>query len=210
MRGIAVLRGLPRTHCGGVVAHELCHAFMAMSQFPLLPVEVKRLLETEKQFTNSSDTDVVADLYRRFFETVTAAATSLTFRGLAWTDGEAEQLAQALPRFTALTMLDLSHNKLGSVGAIMEALQSGTGALTSLDVGSNRLDEEAALAIVRAVKQRDRMTSLGLASCKIGPTGATEIAEYVKVSGALTKLNLDGFELDISQLRGTEPVETQM
>ena len=62
--------------------------------------------------------------------------------------------------------------------------------LKSVDLSYNHLNEEAALAIVRAVKPRDKMTSLGLASCKIGPTGAKEIAEYLKVSAALTTLNL--------------------
>jgi len=54
--------------------------------------------------------------------------------------------------------------------------------LTSLDVGFNNLDEEAALSIVRAVRPGDQMASLGLAKCSIGPTGAAEIAEYVKYS----------------------------
>ena len=43
--------------------------------------------------------------------------------------------------------------------------------LTSLDVGFNNLDEEAALSIVRAVRPGDQMASLGLAKCSIGPTG---------------------------------------
>jgi len=95
--------------------------------------------------------------------------------------------------FTAvLTTLDLERNYIGAEGAkaLANALASGRAVLTSLDVSSNSLDEEAALAIVRAVKPRDKMTRLGLASSKIGPTGATEIAEYVKVSAVLTSLNL--------------------
>ena len=74
--------------------------------------------------------------------------------------------------------------------AIAEALGSGNAVLTSLDVGYNKMDEDAALAIVRAAKPRDQMISLGLASCKIGPTGATEIAEYVSVSAVLKTLDL--------------------
>jgi len=67
--------------------------------------------------------------------------------------------------------------------------------LTSIDVGHNQLDEEAALSIVRAVRPRDQMTSLGLASCKISPTGAAEIAEYVRGSAVLTVLDLQHNDL---------------
>ena len=62
--------------------------------------------------------------------------------------------------------------------------------MTSIDVGYNSLNEEAALAIVRAVKSRDKMTSLGLARCGIGPTGAKEIAEYVSFSAVVKNINL--------------------
>ena len=34
------------------------------------------------------------------------------------------------------------------------------------------------------------MTSLGLARCKIGPTGAKEIAEYVSGTAVLKKIDL--------------------
>ena len=64
------------------------------------------------------------------------------------------------------------------------------GVLTSLDVGSNGLTEEAALGIVRVERQRNKLTSLGLGRCSIGPTGAAEIAEYVSGSAVLTNLVL--------------------
>ena len=54
--------------------------------------------------------------------------------------------------------------------------------LTSIDVGGNLLDEEATLGIVRAARQHDTMTYLGLVACGIGPTGAKEIADYVSGS----------------------------
>ena len=91
----------------------------------------------------------------------------------------------------------LSSNKLTNYGkdmsgfqALTAALSSGSAVLTSIDVGYNKLDEEAALGIVRAVRQHDKMTNLGLARCKIGPTGAKEVADYVSGSAVLTSLNL--------------------
>merc|ERR1712151_66632 len=59
-------------------------------------------------------------------------------------------------------------------------------------VGYNQLTEEAALSIVRVEQQRNKLTSLGLSKCKIGPIGAKEIAEWISVSRVLTTLNLWG------------------
>ena len=59
-----------------------------------------------------------------------------------------------------------------------------------MEVSFNRLNEEAALGIVRVERQRNKLTSLGLARCNIGTTGAAEIADYVSGSGVLTTLNL--------------------
>ena len=42
----------------------------------------------------------------------------------------------------------------------------------------------------------------------LGPKGAAALAPGVAASASLKKLNLDGFELSLPQLRGTEPVET--
>ena len=50
------------------------------------------------------------------------------------------------------------------------------------------LTEEAALGIVRVERERNKLTSLGLAECKIGPGGAAEIAECLKVMAVLTSL----------------------
>jgi NLR family CARD domain-containing protein 3 len=65
-----------------------------------------------------------------------------------------------------------------------------------LDVGISDLTEEAALGIVRVERQRNKLFSLGLAECSIGPTGAKEIAEYVQFSKVLTQLDLRYNELN--------------
>ena len=75
----------------------------------------------------------------------------------------------------------------------------GSAVLTSIeliDVSCNKPDEETALNIVRAVRPHDKLTYLGLAECKIGPTGAKEIAEYVKGTVVLTSLDLADNYLD--------------
>ena len=57
-----------------------------------------------------------------------------------------------------------------------------------MDVGSNQLTEEAALSIVRIEKQRNKLTTLGLADCEIGPAGAKEIADWLSVSTTISSL----------------------
>ena len=84
---------------------------------PLLPDEVKRRLEHEKTFTSKADIAVVDKLYRTFFDGAARFATRLNFQQLAWGDEEVQQLVGVLPRFAALTALDLSRNKLGAAGA---------------------------------------------------------------------------------------------
>lgn len=87
--------------------------------------------------------------------------------------------------------------------AIGEALKVNP-VLNSLDVGCNGLTEEAALGIVRVEMQRNKLTSLGLASCKIGASGAAEIAEFLTVNKVLTTLNLSSNALcGVQYGRGT-------
>ena len=104
-------------------------------------------------------------------------------------DQGASAIGDALKVNGALTTLWLTNNKIGDQGAsaIGEALKFN-GALTSIDVGYNNLTEEVALSFVRIEKQRNKLATLGLCQCNISPTGATEIAEWILVSGALTEL----------------------
>ena len=50
------------------------------------------------------------------------------------------------------------------------------------------LNEEAALSLVRIEQQRNKLKSLGLAGCHIGPTGAKEIAAWLTVNETMTSL----------------------
>ena len=93
---------------------------------PMSPEHVAKLLHSgAKKFTNAADIDVVADLYKQYFCSITSAAQSLAFSELKWGDAQAAELAELLPRYTALRSLDLSFNQLGAVGAakLVEALK---------------------------------------------------------------------------------------
>ena len=95
----------------------LDHVCAAARPPPLLPDEVRRRLEHEKQFTSNADVGVVEGLYRAFFDGAADSATQLDFSGLGWGEKEAQQLKEVLPRFTRLKTLDLTDNKLGAAGA---------------------------------------------------------------------------------------------
>ena len=73
-----------------------------------------------------------------------------------------------------------TYNDVG-IKAIADALKVNA-VLTSLDVSYNSLTEEAALGILRVERERNKLKSLGLAGCSIGPSGAAEIAEALKVN----------------------------
>ena len=74
---------------------------------PPSPETVRRLLQTEKRFTNSSDVSKVADLYATFFGKVTYV-DELVFKGLEWGDADVVELCEVLPRFAAVRTLDLA------------------------------------------------------------------------------------------------------
>ena len=131
---------------------------------PPSPETVRRLLQTEKRFTNSSDVSKVADLYATFFGKVTYV-DELVFKGLEWGDADVVVLCEVLPRFAAVRTLDLTGNKIGPEGAS---------------------------ALGEALKVNTVLTFLGLWLNNIGDEGAEAIAEALKVNATLTKLNLEG------------------
>jgi hypothetical protein len=185
---------------------------------PPSPETVRRLLQTEKRFTNSSDVSKVADLYATFFGKVTNV-DALVFKGLEWGDADVVELCEVLPRFAAVRTLDLSRNKIGPEGAsalgealkfnavvtklwltnnnigpegataIAEALKVNA-VVTTLYLYGNSIGDEGAIAIAEALKVNAVLTSVDLRSNSIGGDGAKAIAEALKVNAVLTKLNL--------------------
>jgi hypothetical protein len=159
---------------------------------PPSPETVRRLLQTEKRFTNSSDVSKVADLYAAFFGKVTNVDT-LVFEGLEWGVADVVELCEVLPRFVALRTLDLSENKIGPEGAsaLGEALKVNR-VVTSVHLGYNSIGDDGAKAIAEALKVNRVVTSVDLGYNSIGDDGAKAIAEALKVNAVLTSLDLAG------------------
>jgi Ran GTPase-activating protein (RanGAP) involved in mRNA processing and transport len=159
---------------------------------PPSPETVRRMLQTEKRFTNSSDVSKVADLYATFFGKVTNVG-ELKFQGLEWGDADVVELCEVLPRFAALRALDLSWNKMGPEGAsaLGEALKVNA-VLTDLRLEWSNIGAEGAIAIAEALKVNAVLTFLNLWQNNIGDDGAKAIAEALKVNAVVTTLCLYG------------------
>ena len=85
-----------------------------------------------------------------------------------------------------MLQLDLYQNKIGPDGAkALAPAIAGSGSLTSLDVGYNRIDQPSARAILDAMKGKD-MKLIGMAACSLGVEEAKILAEYVSVMASLT------------------------
>jgi len=157
---------------------------------PPSPETVRRMLQTEKRFTNSSDVSKVADLYATFFGKVINVG-ELKFQGLEWGDADVVELCEVLPRFAAVRTLDLSDNKIGPEGAsaLGEALKVNA-VMTTLVLNFNRIGDEGAIAIAEALKVNAVVTALSLSDNRIGDEGAIAIAEALKVNAVVTTLIL--------------------
>ena len=131
---------------------------------PLLPDRVTELLRTEKKFTNDADVDMVAALYRAYFEGVTAGARRLNFHRLQWGDTEAAQLGAVLPHFASLTALDIGHNHFGLAGwtSVFNALRDSPNI---------------------------KISTWDLSGEGIGPAIAEPLSEYISVAGGLTSVS---------------------
>ena len=163
----------------------------------LLPSRVRELLQTEKTFTASSDVETVAELYRRFFDGIASSASRLDFRQLQWRADEARQLAAVLPRFTALTALDVSGNKLGAEGgqAIAEGVRI-SGSLTECNVHGNQLDVQSAKELAKVATEKRVMlfgikhdqTAADFRDKRLYPPDAILIANDLSVSHSLMQV----------------------
>lgn len=90
------------------MAHSLSNILAVRRMPPVLPDEVARMLSTEKTFTNSADIDMVAGLYRSFFEEVAPHVEVLSLSATCWLDKEVTHFCDALPMFKNLRTVDLS------------------------------------------------------------------------------------------------------
>jgi len=113
-------------------------------------------------------------------------------------------LLQLVASTTTLVELDVKQ------GQSLNILQlNGTEQVESLDLSRHEYGPHAVAIIGTCLQVNAVLTSLDLSGNMLRSEGATAIAGALSSGMAvLKKLNLDGFELNIEQLKGIEPVES--
>ena len=88
-------------------------------------------------------------------------------------------------------VLDLSYGSLGDASAVVIAsLISNNGELTKCELRSNKLGVEGWTSIFNALRDSpsSKITEWNLLYAKLGPNIAKPLAEYISITGQLTKI----------------------
>ncbi|KAG0196550.1 hypothetical protein BGX28_009996, partial [Mortierella sp. GBA30] len=104
---------------------------------------------------------------------------------------EVRRLAETLKTNSTLTTLDLSSNSIGENGAIAlsEALKTNS-TLTTLHLKRNSIGDNGAVALSEALNTNSTVTTLNLSYNSIGDNGAVALSETLKTNSTLTILDL--------------------
>ena len=194
--GLRTERALSQAYGGDAWTPEYRLDFVCTARRPppMAPEAVaEELRNGGKKFTSNADVEVVAELYRSYFEGISSTATHLDFAGLRWADPEVTQLAAVLPRFTSAARLDLAENLVGPDGAAALAPALADSLLTSVNVLCNQLDRKSAKMLAAVAKQK------GFSLCGIEPEDTTANFE----SHSLTPADAILLASDLSQARVT-------
>jgi len=150
---------------------------------------------------------------------VNGALTSLAISNNRMGDDGVKPICEALRQNSSLKALDLnasqtSGGEIGPQGAqYLADLLSVNGALTSVDLGGNKLGDEGWGAIFAAIcgNKDSKIMSMDASSESIGPAGGKLIAEALRtsVTGALTVTNLLCNRLDAESAKMLAEVAKQ-
>ena len=101
-------------------------------------------------------------------------------------------LASALRSNTTLTVLDISGNSVGEVGALamIEMLKKHNAILTVLKMSKNSLSECGALAMAEMLQHNTTLTVLNMDRNLVGQKGALAMAEMLKHNTTLKELDI--------------------
>lgn len=157
-------RGWPNTSIAMSVLVELNNSSLDSATFqmsspprrpPLTPKKFAQILET-KILAERSDIETLVRQYTDTFHAFANSMVVLDYSGLDWGDHDAEMVADALPSFTRLKELNMSHNELTEMGAgLLAAEIPECKALAKLYLTNNEIMEglEGSEALSRAWKE---------------------------------------------------------
>eukprot|EP00325_Prymnesiales_sp_UTEX-LB-985_P006681 CAMPEP_0174703536 /NCGR_PEP_ID=MMETSP1094-20130205/7444_1 /TAXON_ID=156173 /ORGANISM="Chrysochromulina brevifilum, Strain UTEX LB 985" /LENGTH=1008 /DNA_ID=CAMNT_0015901471 /DNA_START=155 /DNA_END=3181 /DNA_ORIENTATION=+ len=197
---------------GSNVADEIAESAAGTRMPPLLPSVIKKALQEKTFFNPKADREVVFNLYKDVFDAVVPYQEVLKFAGLRWGHAEAEGLAQALPSFSKLRILDLWNNAIGAAGVrvLLKALvgKSWEGAaLIELNLGLNDLGDEGIIELSHTIRgasqQFSRLQKLNLLLNDFGDGAASELGEALCQLSSLTKLYVSGNGVKELERQGT-------
>jgi serine/threonine protein kinase/Ran GTPase-activating protein (RanGAP) involved in mRNA processing and transport len=100
-------------------------------------------------------------------------------------------VAAVLNRSESLTSLDLCYNRIGqNISVMADALRKNT-TLKTLKLSGNRLGDQGAERLVRALLQHGALTHLSLQNNEIRDQGARALAELLRKNNKITHLHVD-------------------
>eukprot|EP01125_Pyxidicula_operculata_P012817 TRINITY_DN421_c0_g1_i2.p1 TRINITY_DN421_c0_g1~~TRINITY_DN421_c0_g1_i2.p1 ORF type:complete len:426 (+),score=28.48 TRINITY_DN421_c0_g1_i2:99-1376(+) len=142
-----------------------------------------------------SDVDTCGMLLAEALERNTSITTAL-LRSNDFGEKSALQFARVIENNLCLTYLDLSHNRMGTVGfeALFKALVS-TKTLNTLVLIDCDINEESTKYLANSLKVNVSLTCLNLYANSLGPVGAHHLCEALKVNSTLRDLDLYGNKL---------------
>jgi len=182
-------------------AQDLLVKATGSPKVPVSPAAMEQILQ-DSIFTNGSDTDKVANMYRTFFEQVSCTTTALFLAPLSqalcmgkeghadasrrgWQGDESRQLAEALPAFAACKELFLSGSD-----AIDPAELPDIG-LSIEEFGGHPLGDDGVQCLVIAMAKMPALETLAVALCDFGEdTLAALQAALISSISPLKRLSL--------------------
>ena len=161
---------------------------------PPLPETIRHQLVHEKHFNYGSDASNVAEIYRRFFVGVTTTTRHLDFSELNWGVTEAIELITCLPRFVALTDLDIRGND-AIVGDAAQRLAAAV-----LSHASLRQFNEIPMHELRTLASKATGLDLSYAGKLVASDFSTQIKRMGPTGGLVLSHLLDSYKPSLKSI----------
>ena len=99
-------------------------------------------------------------------------------------------LAEMMSFTPSMRSINIKANIMCTEGAIVfETVLRNHPLITSIDIGSNGIDQSTSLDLLNAIKDRN-MVNVGMAACSLGVEGSKVVAEMISVMPSLTSIDL--------------------
>uniref|UniRef100_UPI00398F58C8 NACHT, LRR and PYD domains-containing protein 3-like n=1 Tax=Pristiophorus japonicus TaxID=55135 RepID=UPI00398F58C8 len=130
----------------------------------------------------------------------------LRLNAVGLTDSCAEDLSSALSTNRSLTVLDLSHNKLGDSGVklLSTALRNPDCKIQELELGEGELSDSCVEDLVSALSTNHSLTVLGLGSNSFTDQSVLPLCRLILSCRSLERIRLGGNQFSPTEMRHLE------